>query len=313
MTARSDHRPASSSEGKGPPDFQRASGGNRKGLWREPCFHPPTRSSVAFAQRLSAFPIVLEVVPPHRRASEKALAGLVTKVQEAVASVPHLDALNIPEVLDENHAGLPFYRNLGPRAFAQRLNEGLGVEAIVNKVVVHARGREDLATWFRESIEADGLRNFVLVGGTSSRIEYPGPAVVTPNEVLGEVAGGRRDVVCGNITIPERPGEVGRLLRKTRAGARFFTTQVLFEPEPISTVLREYGEACASARTPPATGLLSFAPVADYEDVEVLAWPGATITPETEDGLVAVRGTGARGGRFVRAPRGSGGTAGGRG
>src|SRR5437773_5736869 len=62
-------------------DFQRASPGNRKGLWREPCFHPPTRSSVAFAQRLSAFPIVLEVVPPHRRASEKALAGLVTKVR----------------------------------------------------------------------------------------------------------------------------------------------------------------------------------------------------------------------------------------
>ena len=252
--------------------------------------HPPTRSPVAFAQRLSAFPIVLEIVPPHRRASEKTLAGLVTKVQDAVGSIPHLDALNIPEVLDENHAGLPFYRNLGPRAFAQRLNDGLGVEAIVNKVVVHARGREDLATWLRESIDVDGLRNFVLVGGTSSRIEYPGPDVVTANEIMGEVAGGRGDVVCGNITIPERPREVERLLRKTRAGARFFTTQVLFEPEPISTVLREYGAACAAARVPPATVLLSFAPVADYEDIEFLVWLGATITPETEDALVAGRG-----------------------
>src|SRR2546427_1958715 len=240
MTARSDHRPASSSEGKGPPDFQRASRERRKGLWRVPCLHPPTRSPVAFAQRLSAFPIVLEIVPPHRRASEKTLAGLVTKVQDAVGSVPHLDALNIPEVLDENHAGLPFYRNLGPRAFAQRLNDGLRVEAIVNKVVVHVRGREDLATWFRESIEADGLRNFVLVGGTSSRIEYPGPDVVTANEVLGEGAGGRRDGVCGNITIPERPGEGGGPLPETPAGGPLFTTQVLFEPEPISTVLREY-------------------------------------------------------------------------
>jgi 5,10-methylenetetrahydrofolate reductase len=244
---------------------------------------------VAFAQRLTAFPIVLEVVPPHRRASEKALAGLVKKVQDAAGSIPHLDAVNIPEVLDENHAGLPFYRNLGPRAFAQRLNDGLGVEAIVNKVVVHAEGRGDLAAWIREAIEVDGLRNFVLVGGTSSRIAYPGPDVIAANEILGTVAGGRRDVVCGNITIPERAGEVERLLRKTREGARFFTTQVLFEPEPISTVLREYGAACAAARVPPATVLLSFAPVADYEDIEFLVWLGATITPETEDALIATR------------------------
>src|SRR6266545_6788541 len=106
-----------------------------KGLWRGPRFHRPARSQMSFVDRLRGLPVVLEVVPPHRRASEKVVAGLVAKVQAAVASVPHLDALNIPEVLDENHAGLPFYRNLGPRQFARRLNDGLAVEAIVNKVV----------------------------------------------------------------------------------------------------------------------------------------------------------------------------------
>jgi 5,10-methylenetetrahydrofolate reductase len=258
---------------------------------------------VAFAERLPAFPIVLEVVPPHRRASDKALAGLVKKVQDAVDSIPHLDALNIPEVLDENHAGLPFYRNLGPRDFAQQLTAGLRVEPIVNKVVVHTEGREDLGAWLRESIDVHGLRNFILVGGTSSRIAYPGPDVVAANEILGKVSAGRRDVVCGNITIPERAGEVERLLRKTRAGARFFTTQVLFEPEPISTVLREYGEACAAARVTPATVLLSFAPVADYEDIEFLVWLGATITPETEEALIATRGREAGRGSFDVARR----------
>ncbi len=243
-----------------------------------------------FVDRLRGLPVVLEVVPPHRRASEKVVAGLVAKVQAAVASVPHLDALNTPEVLDENHAGLPFYRNLGPRQFARRLNDGLAVEAIVNKVVVHANGKEDLRAWLEQSIEADGLRNFVLVGGASSRIAYPGPDVVAANEVLRAVAKGRRDVACGNITIPERAGEVERLLAKTRSGARFFTSQVLFEPEPISTVLRGYGEACASAGLEPAAVLLSFAPVADYEDIEFLAWLGATITPETEEALLEHRG-----------------------
>jgi len=249
-----------------------------------------TTDPVPFAARLAGFPVVLEVVPPHKRATEKTVAGLVRKVQDAVKAVPHLDAVNIPEVLDENHAGLPFYRNLGPREFAQRLSAELPVEAIVNKVVVHARGKEDLQGWLREAIEVHRLRNFVLVGGTSSRIAYPGPDVVEANEILRATARGRRDVVCGNITIPERTGEVERLVSKTRAGARFFTSQVLFEPEPTSTVLREYGEACAADGLRPATVLLSFAPVADYEDVEFLVWLGATITPETEEALLAHRG-----------------------
>jgi len=255
-----------------------------------PCFRGDTVPRMSFAERLSSFPIVLEVVPPHRRATEKTVASLVKKVQDAVASIPHLDALNIPEVLDENHAGLPFYRNVGPREFARRLGLGQGVEAIVNKVVVHMDGMDDVTAWLRQAIEVDGLRNFILVGGSSSRVVYPGPDVVSANEGLRWLARGREDIVCGNITIPERQREVERLLRKTRSGARFFTSQVLFEPEPISTVLGEYGEACAAEGLLPATVLLSFAPVADYEDVEFLVWLGATITPETEEALLAHRG-----------------------
>src|SRR5881628_3468265 len=240
----------------------------RKGLWWGPCFRGDTVPRITFAERLSTFPIVLEVVPPHRRETEKTVAGLVKKVQDAVASIPHLDALNIPEVLDENHAGLPFYRDLGPREFAKRLNPGSRVEPIVNKVVVHAQGKDDLTAWLQGAIDVDGLRNFILVGGSSSRVSYPGPEVVAANELLRWLTRSRGDVACGNITIPERPREVERLLRKTRSGARFFTSQVLFEPEPISTVLGEYGEACAAEGLRPATVLLSFAPVADYEDVE---------------------------------------------
>src|SRR2546427_392747 len=167
--------------------------------------------------------------------------------------------------------------------------------AIVNKVVVHMDGMDDVTAWLRQAIEVDGLRNFILVGGSSSRVVYPGPDVVSANEGLRWLARGREDIVCGNITIPERQREVERLLRKTRSGARFFTSQVLFEPEPISTVLSEYGEACAAEGLLPATVLLSFAPVADYEDVEFLVWLGATITPETEEALLAHswRGVGA--------------------
>ena len=40
---------------------------------------------------------------------------------------------------------------------------------------------------------------------------------------------------------PERDHEVDRLVDKTHAGCDFFSTQVLFEAEPMATVLRAYG------------------------------------------------------------------------
>lgn len=239
-----------------------------------------------FRDRLRASPVVLEVVPPQRRASDKALDTIVTRIRDAVKSLPGLDALNLPEVLDENHTGQPFYRNLEPRDFVERLGSDLCVEVIVNKVVVHLASAAAFRTWARESVTGRGLRNFVLVGGTSSWIRYPGPSVLEADEILRSVAKGRDDVALGNITIPDRDGEVDRLLEKTRAGCDFFTTQVLFEAEPMGTVLRTYGKRCAAESLAPATVLLSFAPISDYQDLEFLAWLGAIISPRTEEALL---------------------------
>ena len=241
---------------------------------------------MVFANRLRDFPLVLEVVPPHGRASDKAVRSLVKKVHEAVRTIPELDAVNLPEVLDENHAGMPFYRNMDPRRFAGLLNLEGPLEPIVNKVVVHMKGVASFDRWVKESLDAYGLRNFVLVGGGSSRVKYPGPTVAEANGRLAELTEAYADVATGNIAIPERADEVSRLVGKTRTGSRFFTTQVLFEAEPIATTLRQYGEACHYEGVHPATVLLSFAPVSDYQDVEFLAWLGATVTPETEERLL---------------------------
>src|SRR5213078_1860594 len=106
------------------------------------------------------------------------------------------------------------------------------------------------------------------------------------NQILRTAAKGHPDVALGNITIPDRENEVDRLVEKTQAGCDFFTTQVLFEAEPMATVLRAYGKRCAALGLKPATVLLSFAPVSDYQDLEFLAWLGASVTPRTEEALV---------------------------
>src|SRR5438034_9745884 len=240
-----------------------------------------------FRERLASVPVVLEIVPPGRRASEKAVQSFVDRLREAMRSLRTLDAINIPEVLDENHAGQPFYRDMDPRDFATLLGSDLPEDTIANKVVAHVPTPTALRRWIRESLERYRLRNFVFVGGNSSWVRYPGPSVIEANRILRASTRGRDDVSLGNITIPERDHEVDRLVDKTHAGCDFFSTQVLFEAEPMATVLRAYGRRCAAQGLKPATVLLSFAPVSDYQDLEFLAWLGASVTPRTEEALVA--------------------------
>ncbi len=240
-----------------------------------------------FRTSLASTPLVLEVVPPSRRASEKAVSNLVDRVRDGVGSSGRLDGLNLPQVLEENHQGQPFLRNMDPRDFVQRLGSDLGVDPIVNNVVAHMSSGPAFRRWVAESLDRFGLRSFVLVGGTNSRIRYPGPSVLEANQILHAVAEGHEDVALGNITIPDRENEVDRLVEKTQAGCDFFTTQVLFAAEPMATVLRAYGKRCAAQGLKPATVLLSFAPVSDFQDLEFLAWLGASVTPRTEEALAA--------------------------
>ena len=212
----------------------------------------------------------------------------MNRVVQALRSLPRVDAVNVPEVLDENHIGAPFYRNLDPRDFALRLRDHADVEIIVNKVVVHLASERAFRNWLSDTMSIFGLRNVVCVGGTRHHLQYPGPTVVEANRILREEGqtAGLADATCGNITIPDRPGEASRLLTKTRAGCDFAATQVLFDAAAVKSLLADYDVRCRAARIEPAAILLSFAPVSDYADVELLRWLGAPISNGMESRLL---------------------------
>src|SRR5256886_1592332 len=220
-----------------------------------------------FRASLASTPLVLEVVPPSRRASERAVSNLVDRVRDAVDSSGRLDGLNLPQVLEENHQGQPFLRNMDPRDFVQRLGSDLGVDPIVNNVVAHVSSGPAFRRWIAESLDRFGLRSFVLVGGTNSRIRYPGPTVLEANQILRSVAEGHEDVALGNITIPDRENEVDRLVEKTQAGGHFFTTQLAFAAAPMATALRGYGKRLAALSRKPSAEVLLLPLLADIADL----------------------------------------------
>jgi len=190
-------------------------------------------------------PLFFEPVPPSARTPGTRVEERVNAVAELVRTVPRVDAIDVPELVDENHEGRPRYRSGDIRSYALALQERTDRAAVVNKVVAHVANAGSLEAWARETV-ARGVRYAVLVGGASRYIPYPGPGVVEANRLCRPVfrgAGGG----LGNIAIPQRTGEAHRMLAKTRAGAAFFTTQILFDSDQAVQLLRDYDLLCRQA------------------------------------------------------------------
>jgi 5,10-methylenetetrahydrofolate reductase len=230
----------------------------------------------ALAQR----PLFFEPVPPTVRANPVRSGLALEDMTRLLKDIPRLDAVDVPELVDENHDGRPYYRTGDVRPFAHLLGEQLGRASIVNKVVAHLASPAALADWARESVGLE-VTNVVLVGGSSRYIPYPGPPVLEANRICHEVLAPHHGLL-GNIAIPQRTGEAHRMVAKARAGAAFFTTQILFDTESIAALIREYGRRSAEAGVPPSPIVLSFAPIADEADAEFVRWLGSDIPEAAE-------------------------------
>lgn len=236
------------------------------------------------AEALGRWPLFFEPAPPPARWSPARVDERVADVVRLLREVPRVDAVDLPELVDENHEGRPYYRSADPRAYARAIGDATGREVVVNKVVAHVE-TPALGDWVRATV-ASGLRHVVLVGGTSRYIPYPGPTVAEANRICRPAvtaAGG----MLGNIAIPQRVGEAHRMLAKTRSGAGFFTTQILFDAEAPARTLREYDLLCRQASIAPSAVVLSFAPIVDEQDTEFVQWLGADLPEAAEREILA--------------------------
>ncbi|HYA57766.1 MAG TPA: hypothetical protein VEH57_04800 [Thermoplasmata archaeon] len=234
-------------------------------------------------EALRGAPLFFEPVPPPARASTALAESRVAAAARLVEAIDRVDAINVPELVDENHEGRPYYRTQDPRAFARAVADARPLEVVVNKIVAHL-DRAALERWVTESV-ATGVRHLVLVGGSSRYIPYPGPSVIEADQLVRPIVAPHAGTV-GNIAIPQRTGEAHRMLTKTRAGASFFTTQLVFDATSVARMIREYDHLCRRANLSPAAVLVSVAPLADEGDIDFARWFGAEIPEEAERAIL---------------------------
>ena len=233
--------------------------------------------------------VAYEILPPREK------DGTLNSYAERISSLlsqTHIDAINIPEVHEENARGLRPVKNLEraeAREFGRLLQDNVGIEAIVNRVTVH-NDLDYQKSWIKETFYDYDIENLILVGGESSDIKYPGPSVNETSEyITRDLNAGRFDFFCGGIAIPSRKIESVRLLKKGSNGIEFFTTQVLYDEKKIKKMLKYYDDVCKENNVLPRRILLSFAPVSSKKNIDFLKWLGVEIPIQTEKRLTNER------------------------
>src|SRR5690242_15156248 len=114
------------------------------------------RRSVAEALRHR--PLFFEPVPSPARSSAERRARDLDAIAQLVGSVERIDTLDVPDLVDENHEGRPYYRSIESRQFARSLQERTGREVVVNKVVAHLPSASALRSWAEETV-GSGLKH----------------------------------------------------------------------------------------------------------------------------------------------------------
>lgn len=213
---------------------------------------------------------LFEIIPPPVTWEREKVEEWAHSVAEFSESL-NIQYLNVPEVVNETTRGervvkfIPKIDHLEFAKLIKSLNPKL--KLIINKITPRIK-REEFEEWFERAYNEFGCRFYVLVGGESSKINYPGYTVIEATEYVKSKF---RDVIVGGITIFTRRNEVERIKKKMESGIEFFVSQIIFETENMKNVLNrlkmETGERMPLIH-------VSFAPALKFVDIEFMEWLG---------------------------------------
>ena len=231
--------------------------------------------------------------PPRQGSSPEKIYAIAEKLGARLSKLD-LDAINVYDIQEEvSRTSLPrpfpFLPTIDPREYAKILKNLTGKEIINYKCVVHHTSA-DFEAWLDESWQQFELRYLTLVGGSSSKIFYPGP---TLSQAAQMTATHKYDFTFGGVTIAERhlskKNEHLKLIQKTQLGMKFFTSQVVYQPSATIQLLQDYSQQCQELNVSPVRIILTFAPCAHLKTLQFLKWLGVNVPLEVEEEIFSAQ------------------------
>ncbi len=231
--------------------------------------------------------------PPRQGLSPEKIYAIAEKLTARLSNL-NLDAINVYDIQDEEGRTqiarpFPFLPVVDSREYAQILKNLTGQEIINYKCVVH-HPRADFPAWLDQSWQQFGLRYLTLVGGSTSQMAYPGP---TLSQASKAIADHKYDFVFGGVTIAERHSSKGnehlKLIEKSAWGMKFFTSQVVYQPEATIQLLQDYSQQCQKLNLSPVRIILTFAPCGHLKTLQFLKWLGVNFPREVEQEIFSAQ------------------------
>jgi len=224
--------------------------------------------------------------PPRQGASSERIFAIAEKLRARLSNLA-VDAINVYDIQDEagrtqKSRPFPFLPTIDTREYGKILKSLTDKEIINYKCVVH-HPKADFETWLDECWQQFGLQYLTLVGGSTSKQSYPGATLSAASRITAEH---RYDFTFGGVTIAERHISKGnehlKLLQKTELGMKFFTSQVVYQPNATIKLLQDYCQKCQELNVSPARIILTFAPCGHLKTLEFLRWLGVNFPLEVE-------------------------------
>ncbi|MGK7905798.1 MAG: hypothetical protein AB4040_01015 [Synechococcus sp.] len=231
--------------------------------------------------------------PPRQGLVPEELIKIGEKLTTRLSNL-NLDAINVYDIQDEEgrtqgERPFPFLPLADSRAYAQILKNLSGIEVINYKCVVHYP-KDNFSAWLDRAWQQFDLRYLTLVGGSSSKMAYPG---LTLYQAAQAIASHQYDFVFGGVTIAERHIRKGdehlKLIEKSRWGMSFFTSQVVYEPKATIQLIQDYARQCDALNLFPARIVLTFSPCGHRKTFEFLRWLGVDFPLEAEQEIFSAQ------------------------
>lgn len=184
----------------------------------------------------------------------------------------------------------PFRRVMDSSGYAALLSRSSGKQCLIYKCVADPNFEE----WLDRATNEHGHSAINLVGRASSGGTYEGPTI---SEAMALTA---KKTHFGCVCIAERhtleaaaargkqyPTEHLNMLRKQKAGAEWFISQAVYDPEPTIRLLKDYAAICRESGVTPRKVVLTFAPVSRAKTMNFIKWLGVKVPTETETEILA--------------------------
>lgn len=186
----------------------------------------------------------------------------------------------------------PFRRVMDSSAHAALLARSSGKECLVYKCVADPK----FDSWLQTAKTTHGHGALNLVGRASSGGKYEGPTI---GEAMQKVAS-EDGIDFGCVCIAERhtfesakargksyPTEHMNMIRKQKAGAKWFISQAVYDAEPTIRLLKDYAAVCKEAGLTPQKVVLTFAPVSRKKTMNFIKWLGVRVPEDAEEHILS--------------------------